>query len=182
MEHPVIINNRGKIIKKNKPSRGIRKSLPYQGIARRNLIVDLLPSGAMPTYDRGIDFCDPIIFKGFKHNKIRISSRGKVSKGIFGTRVTVPQFQIFSNPTIKISDVKSRRFNLIDRYEEKRGFRHNRVSITARGKTLFYKRNRRFSVIDRAVQKARQEIMNQEDANIFAALDAAGTEAGNKKE
>lgn len=32
---------------------------------------------------------------------------------------------------------------------------------------------RRFNVVDRAVQKARQEIMAQEDANVFAALDAA---------
>ena len=34
-------------------------------------------------------------------------------------------------------------------------------------------RRRRFNVIDRAVQKARQEIMAQEDANIFAAVDVA---------
>ena len=34
-------------------------------------------------------------------------------------------------------------------------------------------KRRRFNVIDRAVQKARQEMMAQEDANIFQALDAA---------
>jgi len=33
---------------------------------------------------------------------------------------------------------------------------------------------RRFNVIDRAQQKARQEVQAQEDANIFAALDFAG--------
>lgn len=37
---------------------------------------------------------------------------------IFGTRVTVPEFEIFSNPTVKISDVARRRFNVIDRYEQ----------------------------------------------------------------
>ena len=36
-------------------------------------------------------------------------------------------------------------------------------------------RRRRFNVIDRAVQKARQEIMAQEDGNIFAALTVAAT-------
>lgn len=36
-------------------------------------------------------------------------------------------------------------------------------------------RRRRFNVIDRAVQKARQEIMAQEDANVFAAFDAAAS-------
>jgi hypothetical protein len=34
-----------------------------------------------------------------------------------------------------------------------------------------HKKRRRFNVIDRAVQKARQEIMAQEDAAIFAILD-----------
>jgi hypothetical protein len=32
-------------------------------------------------------------------------------------------------------------------------------------------KRRRFPIVDRAVQKARQEIMSQEDANVFAALD-----------
>ena len=36
-------------------------------------------------------------------------------------------------------------------------------------------KRRRFNVIDRAVQKARQEIMAQEDANVFAAIDSAAT-------
>jgi len=37
---------------------------------------------------------------------------------IFGTRVIVPEFEIFSNPTVKISDVAKRRFNVLDRYEQ----------------------------------------------------------------
>jgi hypothetical protein len=58
---------------------------------------------------------------------------------VFGDRVVVPTFELFSNPTVRIAEVRRRRFN----------------------------------VIDRAVQKARQEIMAQEDANIFAAIDSA---------
>lgn len=58
---------------------------------------------------------------------------------VFGDRVTIPEFEVYSNPTVRIAEVKRRRFN----------------------------------VIDRAVQKARQEIMAQEDANVFAALDAS---------
>lgn len=34
---------------------------------------------------------------------------------VFGERVTIPEFEIVSNPTIRIDDVKRRRFNLIDR-------------------------------------------------------------------
>jgi hypothetical protein len=102
-------------------------------MARRALVVDPLPQGALPVYDRDIDVAATVI-----------SSNGTGPESrVFGDRVTVPEFEIFSNPTVRIAEVKRRRFN----------------------------------VIDRAVQKARQEIMAQEDANIFAALDqAAGVE------
>ncbi len=83
----------------------------------------------MPTYDRDIDVAAVVI-----------SSNGTGPESrVFGDRVVVPEFEIYANPTVRIAEVKRRRFN----------------------------------VIDRAVQKARQEIMAQEDANVFAALDAA---------
>ncbi len=55
-------------------------------------------------------------------------------------RVTIPTFEIFTSPNIKIDDVKRRRFNLIDR----------------------------------AVQQAKEEIMSQEDSSIFEVLDKIG--------
>jgi hypothetical protein len=107
----------------------IRRNLDYQGIFRRALVVDPLPQGALPVYDRDIDVAAVVV-----------SSNGSGPESrIFGERITVPEFEIFSNPTVRIAEVKRRRFN----------------------------------VIDRAVQKARQEIMAQEDANGFAAFDAA---------
>lgn len=42
----------------------------------------------------------------------------KVSKslrGVLGRRVTVPMFKIVSNPIIPISQIKRRRFNIIER-------------------------------------------------------------------
>ena len=107
----------------------IRRNLDYQGVARRALAVDPLPQGAIPAYDRDIDVAAVVI-----------SSNGSGPESrVFGDRVIVPEFEIFCNPTVRIAEVKRRRFN----------------------------------VIDRAVQKARQEMMAQEDANIFQALDAA---------
>ena len=107
----------------------IRRNLDYQGIARRALVVDPLPQGALPVYDRDIDVAAVVV-----------SSNGTGPESrVFGDRVTVPEFELYSNPTVRIAEVKRRRFN----------------------------------VIDRAVQKARQEIMAQEDANVFAAIDAA---------
>jgi hypothetical protein len=109
----------------------IRRNLDYHGVGRRCLVVDPLPQGALATYDRDIDVAAMVI-----------SSNGSGAESrVFGDRVTIPEFELYSNPTVRIAEVKRRRFN----------------------------------VIDRAVQKARQEIMAQEDANLFAALDAAAS-------
>lgn len=108
----------------------IRRNLDYQGIGRRTLVVDPLPQGAMPVYDRDVDVAAVVI-----------SAHGSPPESrIMGDRVNVPEFEIAANPTIRIAEVRRRRFNIIDRIQ----------------------------------QKARQEIQAQEDANIFAALDFAG--------
>ena len=112
----------------------IRRNLDYQGGARRVLVVDPLPQGALPVYDRDIDVAAFVC-----------SSNGAVPESrVFGDRVTVPEFELVSNPTVRIREVKLRRFN----------------------------------VIDRAVQKAKQEIQAQEDGNIFTMLDFAGRTTG----
>lgn len=116
----------------------IRRNLDYQGIARKTFLVEQLPDGALPIYTRE---------ETFKHDKFVITPKGKLLKReeyeaqrAFGQRVMVPTFEVFQNPSIRITDVKQRRFNLIDRH----------------------------------VQKARQQIMKQEDDQIFELLDAAG--------
>jgi hypothetical protein len=107
----------------------IRRNLDYMGVGRKALVVDPLPQGALPIYDKDIDVSAAII-----------ASNGSVPESrVQGDRVLIPEFEIVSNPTVRIAEVKRRRFN----------------------------------VIDRAQQKARQEIQAQEDANIFAALDFA---------
>lgn len=126
-----ILTNEGKLALAQAMANPIRRNLDYHGIARRALVVDPLPQGALPTYDRDIDVAAVVI-----------SSNGTGPESrVFGDRVTVPEFEVYSNPTVRIAEVKRRRFN----------------------------------VIDRAVQKARQEIMAQEDSNVFAALDAAAS-------
>eukprot|EP00697_Spironema_sp_BW2_P005666 gnl/Spiro4/17904_TR9539_c0_g1_i1.p1 gnl/Spiro4/17904_TR9539_c0_g1~~gnl/Spiro4/17904_TR9539_c0_g1_i1.p1 ORF type:complete len:336 (+),score=30.42 gnl/Spiro4/17904_TR9539_c0_g1_i1:509-1516(+) len=126
-----ISSTEGKLVLAQAMANPIRKNLDYHGIARRALVVDPLPQGALPVYDRDIDV-----------TAVVVSSNGSAPESrVFGDRVTVPEFEIMSNPTVRIAEVKRRRFN----------------------------------VIDRAVQKARQELMAQEDANVFAALDAAAS-------
>lgn len=119
----------GKIALGQAMANPIRRNLDYMGIGRKVFVVDPLPQGALPVYDRDIDVAATVI-----------SSNGSAPESrVFGDRVTVPEFEVVSNPTVRIAEVKRRRFN----------------------------------VIDRAQQKARQEIQAQEDANIFATLDYA---------
>ena len=65
------------------------------------------------------------------HGKITDKDKGWAPSKIFGNRVVVPEFEISANPTIRISEVKRRRFNVIDRAIAPRKFR-----ITAQGKLV----------------------------------------------
>lgn len=126
-----LLTQEGKVALGQAMATPIRRNLDYSGVGRKALVVDPLPQGALPVYDRDIDV-----------SAVVVSSNGSVPESrVFGDRVTVPEFEIVSNPTVRIAEVKRRRFN----------------------------------VIDRAQQKARQEIQAQEDTNVFAALDFAGT-------
>ena len=128
-----LMTQEGKIALGQAMANPIRRNLDYQGVARKALVVDPLPQGALPVYDRDIDVAAVVV-----------SSNGAAPESrVFGDRVTVPEFEVVSNPTVRIAEVKRRRFN----------------------------------VVDRAQQKARQEIQAQEDANVFAALQFAGDAA-----
>lgn len=64
----------------------VRKSLPYQGIARRAISKN---------------------FSEFIHDEIVISSNGKVGQR---KQLSFPTFEIIESPTFKLSDLKKRRF------------------------------------------------------------------------
>ncbi len=103
------------------------------GVARRVLVPDPLAQGAYPTYPRDVDVAAVVVSSNGSGPESRVVSE----------TLTVPTFELFCNPVVRMREVRAKRFN----------------------------------IIDRAVQKARQEIMAQEDANVFAALDvAAGIE------
>jgi len=142
MKHPVIISSDGTRYKKPTPGiigsylssaagrmrlaqsmvAPLRTRLDYQGIARRAFLVEQLPQGALPLYDKLPDVCTAVLnvdYK-YKHREVIIDSSGKLQKrnsprGVRGVRVKMPTFEIFSNPTIRLSDVKTRRFDLIDK-------------------------------------------------------------------
>jgi hypothetical protein len=94
----------------------IRDNIGYSGIAKRALTVQQLPSTTV--YDSETESLS-CVEEGYAHDDIVITRRkyiGQRSKMPFaGVRVTVPTFEVVSNPTVRISDVKRRRFNIIDR-------------------------------------------------------------------
>jgi len=152
----------------------IKRPLDYSGIAKKCLVVDPLPQGAVLTYNTDNK-------KKFEHKIIVIGSDGfsgniKSVKFPRFNRVTVPQFEIFSNPIIRMDEIKSRRFDLIDRHKTiQNKFIHNKIVINSDGKTDLFtksvKLRSRFFVMDKVVEKARQDIMDQEDASIFQIID-----------
>lgn len=141
MKHPIVITSRGEVTRRNKfdynsilsgylASKAgqqklaqsmiapLRRRLDYQGIARKVFAVQPLPQGAAPVYDR--DLVSDIIAKKYKFDAIKISRDGEIYKKsqgrkFRGVKVTFPMFNIISNPTIKLGDIKRRRFNIIDR-------------------------------------------------------------------
>ena len=129
----------------------IRRKLDYQGIAKQVFQIQQMPGGALPCYEREPPE-EKLPVVQFRTG-LQITNRGKLVERIYGRRVVIPTFEVFQNPTIRISDVKQRRFNCIDR----------------------------------AVQKARNQIMEQEDNEILKQLDFEGSDivtsdSGNKKE
>ena len=87
----------------------IRVSLDYQGVGRKLLVVDPLPQGALPVYDKDVDA-----------RAFVISKRGKAPDQLIeGDRIQVPTFEVVSYPQVRFSQVKERRFNVIDRAQQR---------------------------------------------------------------
>lgn len=87
----------------------IRMSLDYQGIGRKLLVVDPLPQGALPVYDKDVDVRAFVVPKrGFAPDQI-----------VEGDRIQVPTFEIVSYPQVRFQQVKERRFNVIDRAQQR---------------------------------------------------------------
>lgn len=102
-------NERGRALIASSMANPIRMSLDYQGVGRKLVVVDPLPQGALPIYDKDVQIPATLL-----------SKRGAVPDKILeGERITVPTFEIASYPQVRFSQIKERRFNLIDRAQQK---------------------------------------------------------------
>lgn len=87
----------------------IRRSLEYQAVGRKLLMVDELPQGALARYERDVASVANVI-----------SRRGAVPDLITeGEEILVPTWEIAANPTIRLSEIKARRFYIVDRAQIK---------------------------------------------------------------
>jgi len=87
----------------------IRRALEYQAVGRKLLMVDELPQGAYARYEKDVRSTAHVI-----------SRRGAVPDNITeGEEILVPTFEIATNPTIRLSEVKARRFYIVDRAQIK---------------------------------------------------------------
>jgi hypothetical protein len=83
----------------------IKNSLMYQAIGRKLLLVDELPQGVLPRYERDVTAKSFVVGK-----------RGAVpTSEIEAEELLVPTFEIAANPGIRYSEVKARRFYIVDR-------------------------------------------------------------------
>lgn len=87
----------------------IRKSLEYQAVGRKCLMVDELPQGALARYERDVSAVAHIL-----------ASRSAVPDQIVeGEEILVPTFEIAANPQVRLSEIKARRFYIVDRAQIK---------------------------------------------------------------
>lgn len=87
----------------------IRRSLEYQAVGRKLLMVDELPQGALARYERDVASVAHVI-----------SRRGAVPDQIVeGEEILVPTFEIAAHPTVRLSEIKARRFYIVDRAQIK---------------------------------------------------------------
>jgi len=87
----------------------IRRALEYQAVGRKLLMVDELPQGAYARYEKDV-----------RALAFVLSRRGAVPDMIVeGEEILVPTFEIATHPTVRLSEVKARRFFIVDRAQIK---------------------------------------------------------------
>jgi len=97
----------------------LRRRRDYMSIARKALMVETLPDGALPIYDKEFDIVPVTVGTtaggSFVEAFVVGEEGGDIVRVVKPKRVTVPTFEIVSNPMIAITQIKERRFDLVAR-------------------------------------------------------------------
>jgi hypothetical protein len=89
----------------------LRRRRDYLSIARKALMVETLPDGALPIYDKEFDQTGQSFVQAFYVGE----EGGDIVSVVKPIRVTVPTFEIVDNPMISITQIKERRFDVVAR-------------------------------------------------------------------
>ena len=108
----------------------LRSLRDYVSVGRKTLMVDELPDGALPIYDKDVDTPAYIVAE----------EGDSIQKIVKSDRILVPLFELASLPKVPFTQVKERRFDIVRRIK----------------------------------QKAKDELFRAEDNKIFATMQAAG--------
>jgi len=97
----------------------LRRRRDYMSIARKALMVETLPDGALPIYDKEFDTSAMTVGStpggSFVEAFVVGEEGGDIVRVTKPKRVTVPTFEIVSNPMIPITQIKERLFDLVAR-------------------------------------------------------------------
>lgn len=86
----------------------LRSRRDYYGVGRKTFLVEVLPDGAIPYYDKDPDVAAFVISEEGDNIESVVKPR----------RVHVPLFEIASNPTIPLTQIKERRYDVIERTQD----------------------------------------------------------------
>ena len=86
----------------------LRLRRDYSSVGRKTFLVEQLPDGALPIYDKDPDVTAYIIGE----------EGANVQQILNARRVSFPLFEIASNPEIPLTQIRQRRYDMIDRAQE----------------------------------------------------------------
>ena len=86
----------------------LRERRDYSSVGRKTFLVEQLPDGALPIYDKDPDVTAYVV--GEEGENILAITKPR--------RVIFPLFEISSNPEIPLTQIKERRFDLIERAQD----------------------------------------------------------------
>lgn len=90
----------------------IRKTVDYQSVGRKFFVIDPLPQGALPYYDK--DYPEQVAWQIPAHAHVP-------AKLLEPERVLLNTFDIADSVRIRLIETKYRRFNVLDRAQERAG-------------------------------------------------------------
>jgi len=124
----------------------------YTSVGRRAFLVEQLPDGALPVYDKDPKATAYVI--GEEGENILAIQKPK--------RVIFPLFEIASNPVIPLTQVKERRFDLIERSQD-----------LAKAEIQAEEDGRVFAIMDAVAGNAADDGLANPDVNVAAPITAS---------